>query len=141
MLKESHFFACNNRKILITSNSNEPILSFSNLNHEGKIILLFANHDYDRNTQFNKTESAIVQCSSWASFLCFFKRLNLPMDYIVLDRVDTWDNLRSKKERGRVRAGVLSQLTDRKLKGTCIIITTMGEDVGLSEQVDETISI
>jgi len=140
ILQISHLFACKNKRIMLKSNTDEPLVALSKLNFDEKIILLFAGYDHDHNASF-KCENAIVHCNQWVTFSLFFKRLEFPMDFIIMDRVDQWDLKRKKKDIGRIRTPIIARMNKKRLQGTNIIFTIMGDDVGLEEQMDEVITI
>lgn len=136
-LQLSDFFACQNQLFLITSDNEEPLHSFARLDLSEKTILFFTTHDADTNVTFPGARVAKIQIRTWVQVGIFLRHVVMPIDFIVLDRVDLWDLDKSKKRKGALRTAILSSLTPNFLQGTNVVVTLMGEDVGLKKLCDK----
>lgn len=136
ILNEAHFFACQNRKLLIHSMERCPTEQFFSLNLSSQTMLIFGEPE-----SCMPSGATVVPIHSWVQFSIFMKKIVFPIDLLVLSRVDTWDLKMTKKRRGLLRKSILSYLTPSRMKGTTVVITSMGRDEGLKERVDESIFI
>lgn len=136
ILLEAHFFACQSRKILIHSLERCPTEAFFKLPLSRNQPLIFGAHD-----PCFPTGATVCPIVSWVQLSIFLKKISFPIPLLVLNRVDLWDLRRSRKDMGRLRMVVLDSLNPSKLKGTNVIILSMGRDEGLKNRVDESIFI
>lgn len=136
--KASHFFACQNRRVLIHSMERCPTEAFFSLDLPELTRNMLILGEFD---SCFPPDSKICRVNSWVTASLFIKVITFPISCLFLSRVDLWDLHMTKKRRGGIRRPILASLTPRKLQGTPVIISSMGRDEGLKERVDEHIFI
>lgn len=136
--KISSLFACENQRILLWSDNQDPINFFLRKEFKEKSILFFLNPEVDHIS--NKVSRA-VKVTGWPDLSIKFNMIPLPFDFIYLDRVDLWNLNKSKRDVGRLRKPILLSMIPRILRGTNVVVSSMGFDVGLSKCCHQSLEI